>query len=104
MIYFVLAEILVFAGIMFNLFNIVLANEGEGGGRLWRDFGEMRDSKLTLRARGLLEWALECRRDVETHTWRYGHVGRDIEMHTWRCGSDMRGGTLERGGGRGRKG
>ena len=24
-------------------------------------------------------------------------MGRDIEMHTWRCGSDMRGGTLERG-------
>ena len=69
MIYFVLAAILVFAGIMFDLFNVVLANEGERG-RLWRDFGETRDSKLTLRARGLLEWALECRRDVETHTWR----------------------------------
>ena len=73
---------------------------GEAMEGFWGDEGLEADASST----GLLEWALECRRDVETHTWRYGHVGRDIEMHTWRCGSDMRGGTLERGRGRGRKG
>ena len=51
MIYFVLAEILVFAGIMFNLFNIVLANEGERGGEamegFWGDEGLEADASST---------------------------------------------------------